>query len=161
MRYKIMRNILIVGFLLSALFSYSQIPATNLLIIQEADSYIDQKVGTGVCKELLDTILIHNGLGQHIDGSVGYYSYMLDSLDTIYPGDVILFKNVVLDFGDVQSTYEDHLAIVYFVMGDGSYYIIHQNHGVENLEDSKVVVSKLDLNKMVGGEIKFVRPIHL
>ena len=156
-----MSRLLTIILLLGTLTSAAQIPHTNALIVGEADSYIGQRVGGGVCKELLDTILIHNGLGLHINGSVGYYSFVLDSSDTVYPGDVVIFKNVVLDFGKVKSVYKDHLAIVYAQAGNNTYYIVHQNHGVSNPKKAKVVVTKLDLNKMVSGEIEFRRAIHL
>jgi hypothetical protein len=53
-----------------------------------------------------------------------------------------------------------HIAIIYKVNSDGSYNVIHQNIGVQDLNDSRVVISYSEHYKLKrSGTLRFIRPV--
>lgn len=158
-----MKRFLTIALLLISCLIYGQqstqgIPKLNYSILVSADSYIGKKVGTGICQQLIDSVLIKNGIGRHEGPGVGYEAYDLDpKKEPIYPGDIIWFTDVVLK--DYSTIYDNHIAIVYGILGKDKYYIVHQNFNVESLNESIVVVTVLDLSKVKKGKVEFWRPI--
>lgn len=136
-------------------FCIAQVPETNWEILFSADKYIGQQVGTGSCQDLRDSVLMNTNLGIPDSAAMGYYHFVLNDKDTVFPGDFIILKDVVVG----SSLFEHHIAIVYATIGYKSYFIIHQNVGVDNLEDSKVVVTRLDLSTVEDGLVEFHRVI--
>ena len=153
-----MKRLLTILLTLICLTGVSQIPDLNLAMLTSVDSYIGQKVGDGVCKTLIDSVLINNGAGTKEGKTVGYYCYNLDpAKEIVYSGDIIYFDNVKVK-GD-NTYYKDHIAFIYATNGKDNYYIIHQNFGVQSLDDSKVVITRLDLSKIKKGKVSFFRPL--
>lgn len=96
-------------------------------------------------------------LGTPDSAAVGYYHFVLNSKDTVFPGDLVIIKNAIIG----ASLFEHHVAIVYAADGENAYFIIHQNVGVDNLKDSRVVVTRLDLSTVKNGLVEFHRVVSL
>lgn len=151
-----MRKLLTILLLIPAV-ALSQVPKSNWDIMLSADKYLGQKVGTGSCQDLRDSVLMDVGMGIPDSAAVGYYHFVLNDTDSVFPGDLVVLKNVVVD----GSSFEHHVAIIYGNIGTDQYLIIHQNVGVAKLEDSKVVVTRLDLSAVKNGLVEFHRVISL
>ena len=136
---------------------YGQVPDANCDIWISVDQYIGKRVGTGLCRDMVDSVLINTNLGVPDSGKAGYYHYILEKDEIIYPGDIIRFKGAII--GSLE--YIDHIAIVYAIKKSNAYYIVHQNVGVDNLEDSRVVVTLLKMKKKKKGSVKFHRVISI
>ncbi len=155
-----MKRLLTIAFLAISFTGFAQMPDLNRAMLVSVDSYIGQKVGDGVCKTLVDSVLIKNGAGTNNANGVGYFCYTLDpKKEIVYSGDIIYFDKVKLKGDDTY--YKDHIAFIYATNGRNKYYIIHQNFGVNSLDDSRVVITRLDLTKIKRGKVSFYRPISL
>ena len=158
-----MKRFLTIWLLLISCLIYGQqsiegIPEVNHSILISTDSYIGRKVGTGICHELIDSVLIKIGIGQHENGGVGYDAHSLNpKKERIYPGDIVYLLDLVLK--GYSTVYDGHIAFVYGVLGKDKYYIVHQNFNVDNLSESVVVVTVLDLSKVKKGKVQFWRPV--
>lgn len=155
-----MKRLLTIALIVISFTGFAQMPDLNRAMLTSVDSYIGQKVGDGVCKILIDSVLVNNGAGTKKENGVGYFCYSLDpKKEIIYAGDIIYFDNVKLK-GD-NTYYKDHIAFIYAKNGHNKYYIIHQNFGVKSLDESIVVITRLDVGKIKKGKISFYRPILL
>lgn len=149
-----MRKLLTI-LLLIPVISIAQVPKSNWDIMLSADKYIGQRVGTGSCQDLRDSVLMDVNLGIPDSAAIGYHHFVLTDTDTVFPGDLVIIKNAIIG----ASSYEHHVAIVYGTLGNESYLIIHQNVGVAKLEDSKVVVTRLNLSAVKNGLVEFHRVV--
>lgn len=129
----------------------------NRDIWNTAHSYIGMKIGSGLCKDMVDSALIDNNLAKQIKQGVQYGCYILNQEDEIKPGDIVRFINAEIG----AYTYPNHIAIVYEVKNNHRMYIVHQNVYVTSLDQSKVVVTKLNLKKQKQGKVEFQRIVHL
>ena len=163
-----MRTVLCFFWMLST--AWAQTPELNVKLVDYALSHLDQKVGHGVCRELV------------YDGLVAIGATMGDTvcLSEVKPGD-IYFTGGEMTVVNGYSTLEDyrkvdtlfayeefkraakgrdsipnlvglalysHISIVYKVLGDGRFMVLEQNAG-KNLRESRVVISAEDLNSFV------------
>lgn len=151
-----MRKLLTILLLIPTV-ALSQVPSSNWDIMLSADKYIGLKVGTGSCQDLRDSVLMDVGMGIPDSAAIGYYHIVLNDSDSVFPGDFVILKNVVVG----NSHFEHHVAIVYGNIGPDQYLIIHQNVGVNKLIDSKVVVTRLDVSAVKNGLVEFHRVISL
>lgn len=124
----------------------------NDQIVKFVESHVGQKVGGGVCYELLSEAVKTYDSIVNID-SMKIFIVMRKKF--VIPGDLMVFDGQY-DNGDELS----HIAIVVKVEGE-DIYIAHQNVGVESLEDSIVVVEKYsekDFKKGVHDfKVNFIR----
>lgn len=151
-----MRKLLTILIFLPGLV-FCQVPKSNWDIMLSADKYLGQRVGTGSCQDLRDSVLMDTDLGIPDSAAIGYYHFVLNDSDTVFPGDLIVLKNVQVG----SSVFEHHVAIIYGIIGKDSYLIIHQNVGVNKLVDSKVVITRLDLSAVKNGLVEFHRVVSL
>ena len=136
---------------------YGQVPDANCDIWIYVDQYIGKRVGTGLCRDMVESVLINTNLGVPDSGRAGSYHYKLEKDETVYPGDIIRFKGAIIGSGE----YIDHIAIVYAIKKPNAYYIVHQNVGVDSLKDSRVVVTLLKMKKKKKGSVEFHRVINI
>src|SRR5690606_35558730 len=81
--------------------------------------------------------------------------------DVIYPGDIIQFENVALEYQKDNVIYKEsmphHTAIVYEVLGGGHYKLAHQN---TSFSGKTVGLSDLKLSDVQKGKMIFYRPVE-
>ncbi len=135
-----------------------QIPAANKRIVEYVSSVIGTKVDRGECWDLA-----HNALelvGAKWDHQYVYGNEVSWEKDSIYPGDLIHFSNVIIKSVDngvtTTQSYPQHTAIVYEVLGPGEFRIAHQNNGFSG---KKVGLSVLNLNNKKSGKVKIYRAV--
>ncbi len=151
-----MRKLLTICLLIPVI-GYSQVPQSNWDIMLSADQYLGQRVGTGSCQDLRDSVLMDVGMGISDSAAIGYYHIVLNDTDSVFPGDLIVLKNVVVG----NSSFKHHVAIIYGNIGPDKYLIIHQNVGAAKLVDSRVVITHLDLSAIKNGLVEFHRVVSL
>ena len=152
-----MKRLLTIALIAISFTGFAQMPDLNRAMLVSVDSYIGQKVGDGVCKTLIDSVLLNNGAGKETSNGVGSYCLALDpKINIIYSGDIIYFDKVKMKDG---SYIENHIAFVYALNGRNKYYIIHQNYDVSSLDESIVIITRLDLGKIKKGKVSFYRPL--
>ncbi len=159
---KILNSILTISFfvLLQTNHSTAQknIPAINKTIISYVESVIGKQVDRGECWDLANQALIK--VNANWDGQYKYGKRIFPQKDTIFPGDIIQFENVIIKYQKGNTIYTEkmkhHTAIVYNVLGKGYYEIAHQN---TQFSGHKVGISELKLSTITNGKIYFYRPV--
>ena len=129
---KIVKNLHFITliFLISIpLYAQSPIPKTNQVIIDYVNTVIGKKVDRGECWDLAYQALTR--AGAKWDGAYKFGKLVDHKKETIYPGDIIQFKNVKIKYKQNRAIYTEimkhHTAIVYKVIRKGEYQIAHQN----------------------------------
>ena len=150
-------------FLVPLLFGFvflkkESIPVLNQQIVAYVKSVIGKKVDRGECWDLANEALTK--AHAKWDGDFKFGKPVNPAKDTIYPGDLIQFENVVLNYAKGEMQYKElmshHTAIVYKVNAKGEYEIAHQNTGQYG---RKVGLSELKLSDMTKGKTVFYRPV--
>lgn len=157
-------NSIIVFFLsfLFAMHSYAQecdfIPELNAQIVNLAESKIGKKVDRGECWDVADYVLRESNA--QWDGMFEYGRRIDPSKECIFPGDIIQFEKVRLEYEREGINYvelmKQHTAIVYTTENQDELTLLHQNvdeHG------KKVGESPLQLSTITKGKILIYRPI--
>ena len=155
------RLAIVLGFLTATMatgIAYGQeIPATNKEIVRYVETVIGQQVDRGECWDLAYQAL--NRVEADWDGRFKYGKKVDPMKDKIFPGDLIQFDNIKIQYTEGNTTYTEtmgqHTAIVYEVLGKGRYRIAHQN---TDFSGRKVGISKLNINHIVKGDLDFYRP---
>ncbi len=155
--YKV-KNIVIIIFFCVFFKTNAQIPELNSEITEYVQSVIGTKVDRGECWDLAASALnMHNAKW---DGQFVYGKRLNPQKDTVFPGDIIQFKNVKLRYQKGNQVFKEsmkkHTAIVYEVLGAGVYRIAHQNTSVGG---RKVVITSLDISTLKRGRLFFYRPV--
>ncbi len=136
----------------------AQIPELNEEIVDFVTSVIGTKVDRGECWDLAAKAL--NKFDAKWNGQYIYGERVNYKKDTIFPGDLIQFKNVKLQYRKGNQIFKEsmkkHTAIVYEVLGDGVFRIAHQNTSVGG---KKVIVNTLDVSDLKKGKLCFYRPV--
>ncbi len=144
-------------FIISNSFAQKDIPELNKGIIKYVKSVKGKKVDRGECWDIANQALKH--IDADWDKEYVYGNSVNPEKDQIFPGDLIQFKNVKVQYTEGLATYTElmahHTAIVYNVIEKGVYEIAHQN---TEFSGRKVGISKLNLNHVVKGDIFFYRP---
>lgn len=150
--------VILMGLLISTQALQAQVPELNQQIVKYVGTVIGTKVGRGECWDLAHDAL--EGAGASWDHAYGFGKEVFPSRDSIYPGDIVQFNNVVIKSdtpeGLLTETYGIHTAVVYEVLGPGKYRIAHQNTGFSG---RKVGLSVLTLANKKSGKIRFYRPV--
>jgi hypothetical protein len=141
--------------------SYSQdtIPPLNRTIVQYVTTVIGKKVDRGECWDIANQAL--NRVGASWDHKFKYGKLLNYKKDTIYPGDIIQFKNVLVEYKSAdglettRETMGQHTAIVYKVYAFGDLQLAHQN---TEFSGRKVGLSRLVLKNIKRGKIFIYRP---
>ncbi len=149
-------------FILELVFTQN-IPSLNERIIRFVDSNKGRQVGSGECWDLAAGAL--EFAGAYLDRSTKASVYMFGKAmnprhDIIYPGDIIQFENVIIQFRRDNNKYIEkmphHTAIIYTVNGPGRYLIAHQNNSKTG---KRVGITYLDLKHIKQGEFIIYRPV--
>ncbi len=134
------------------------IPVLNQKIISYVRTTIGKKVGHGECWDLAAQALNLNRASW--DHKYKYGREINPAKECVYPGDIIQFEGVVLNFRKgsrvYKETMEHHTAIVYEVKDKTVLVLIHQNTVYSG---RKVGLSELDLKTITRGKIRIYRPV--
>jgi len=144
-------------FITNISISQNNIPELNKDIVKYVKSVKGKKVDRGECWDLANQAL--NNIDADWDKAYVYGNRVDPEKDQIFPGDLIQFENVKVQYTEGLATYTElmahHTAIVFNVIEKGIYEIAHQN---TEFSGRKVGISKLNLNHVVKGDIFFYRP---
>ncbi len=150
-------------FLFSSFTFKAGLPELNSKIVEYLNSVMGTKVDRGECWDLAAGALAYSGA--YFDRSsmktITTYGRKLNpQKEEVYPGDLIQFENVQVEWKDGNSTFKEsmaqHTAIVYKVNGPLNYEIAHQNTGAWG---KKVGVSNFRLDRVKKGKVMIYRPI--
>jgi hypothetical protein len=135
------------------------IPPLNVQVLKYVESVIGKKVDRGECWDLANQALTR--INADWDHQFKYGKLLDPEKDPIYPGDIIQFKNVKVEYQvdentTAKETMGQHTAIVYKVNAQGDFMIAHQNTGFSG---RKVGVSQFKLNTVKKGKYWIYRPI--
>ena len=140
--------------------SQTQTPELNLKIIEYVNSVMGKKVDRGECWDLANKALTK--VKADWDGKFTFGKLLNPKKDSIYPGDIIQYKDVVVKYTEKDIEYTEtmkqHTAIVYKVVGKGVYEVAEQNTAYAG---KKVSIGKLNLKNVVKGKVMIYRPIPL
>ena len=132
-------------------------PALNQKIVKLAKAKHKKKVGRGECWDLAQYVL--DATGAEWDGFEVYGRLIYPSNECIYPGDVIQFEKIKIEYQVGNMTYSEsmrhHTAIVYKVIDSNEVILLHQNtaeHG------RKVGQSNLMFDSITSGKLFVYRP---
>jgi len=133
-------------------------PELNKKILALADKKMSKKVGTGECWDLAYYVLEETNA--EWDEFEVYGALIKYKTDCIFPGDLIQFEKIKLEWEEGDMTYyetmQHHTAIVYEVIDKNLLVLIHQNTGHHG---KKVGTSEFRLDAIVKGEIFVYRPV--
>lgn len=144
------------------LLSQDTLPALNKQILNYVESVIGKQVDRGECWDLANQALTR--FNAKWDRQFKYGKLLDHKKDVIYPGDIIQFKDVLVEYttknddGSITTTREtmgQHTAIVYRVNAPGDLMLAHQNTGFSG---RKVGISRLVLANIKKGKIWVYRP---
>ncbi len=132
-------------------------PDLNKKILEYVNSQMNKKVGRGECWDLAAGAL--NSNNANWDKEFKYGREVSLKKECVYPGDIMQFENVEIEYTKGKSNYKEkmarHTAIIYEVKGEGEFTLADQNttqHG------RKVGLSSLKLKDITKGKYKFFRP---
>jgi hypothetical protein len=136
------------------------IPEMNQQIIDFVRSKIKTKVGRGECWDLaveaLKTVNAAWDMKYDFGREINYKK------ETVFPGDIIQFENVILKYEIDGKKYTEkmthHTGIIFEVRDNANFIIAHQNNGYSG---KKVGLSPLDLTTLTKGKFKIYRPEKL
>jgi len=157
-----MKSIKIFFVLVFSIFLFSKVnaqttPELNKEILKYVKSVEGKKVDRGECWDLANQAL--KLINADWDKAFVYGDKLDPMKDEIFPGDLIQFDNIKIQYTEGNATYTEtmgqHTAIVYKVLEKGVFEIAHQNTGFSG---RKVGVSTLNINYIVKGKIFFYRP---
>jgi hypothetical protein len=133
------------------------IPEMNKQIIDFVKTKIKTKVGTGECWDLASEALKSVNATWNMKYKFG--SEIDYKKETVFPGDIIQFEGVVLNYEINGKKYIEkmshHTAIIFEVKDKTNFTLAHQNNGYSG---RKVGLSPLDLSTLTKGKFKIYRP---
>lgn len=157
-----MKNLICILFLLIFGISYSQ--DNNKLIIKFVNDNYGEKVGSGICADLIYKAW------EYVDSVNGFRDSIMDDVkeNEIKAGDIIEFDSVMYSDGHLM---DKHIAIIYHINPNGLLTIAEQNVGSMDdgsmiiyrgepaplVKNSHVIFNLIDVSKIVSGKIKFYR----
>jgi hypothetical protein len=134
------------------------IPELNKKMYEFVKSKLNKKVGRGECWDLAAQGL--NSIGANWDKDYVFGKEVDPVKDCIYPGDIIQFEGVKIQYQKGKTTYfeemDHHTAVVYKVNDKGSYVVAEQNTSVHG---KKVGLSNLELKNILKGKYKIFEPV--
>ena len=134
----------------------NNIPEMNKQITEFVTSKIKKKVGTGECWDLAAEAL--QLVNAKWNMKYVYGKEINNKTEPIFPGDIIQFENVVLNYEINGRKYTEkmqhHTAIIYEVKDNTNFVLAHQNTGYTG---KKVGLSPLDLSTLTKGKFKVYR----
>jgi hypothetical protein len=155
-----MKNIFVLIFLFSKTSLFAQ--THNEVIWKFTNDHIGEKVGNGVCIELVKEAYKQYS-GSKVEKKLGlryaYYSFGREiPKDSVMEGDIVFFEYFNKETNKQEYS---HVGIVYSVC-DTNMTIASQNYNVDKLKDSKVDVAAwkdiTDVDSTITQTITFYRP---
>ncbi len=149
-------------FFFGSIDAQDSIPTANAEVVKYVESVIGKKVDRGECWDLANQALTR--INAQWDLKFQYGKLLNPDKDVILPGDIIQFKNVVVEFKiekgnetlTTTETMKQHTAIVHKVFAKGEFEIAHQN---TQFSGRKVGLSNLTLKNIKHGKIFIYRPV--
>ncbi len=147
-------------FLPISAITYAQqdtIPLLNKEIINFVDAKLKKQVGRGECWDLAAQAL--NAVNAKWDGQYTFGILIDPYKDQVYPGDIIQFEKVKLEYTIGDSKYVEeiphHTAVIYKVNEAGIYDLAEQN---TSRCGRKVGFGNIDLSTVRKGKYYIYRP---
>ena len=143
----------------TVLYAQDSVPKANAEIVKYISTVIGKKVDRGECWDIANQSLTR--INAKWDHKFKYGKLLDPKKDIVYPGDIIQFKNVVLEYnlpdgsGKATETMQQHTAIVYRVIAKGEYELAHQNTGFSG---RKVGLSTINIKNLKKGKLFIYRP---
>ncbi len=135
----------------------NNIPPLNKEVHKFVKESLNKKVGRGECWDLAAQAL--NSAGADWDGQFNFGKPVDPATECIYPGDVIQYKNVRVQYREGNTFYEEemdqHTSVVFEVKTKGSFVVAEQNttkHG------RRAGLSDFNLDNIKKGKVQFFRP---
>ena len=149
-------------FIFTSASSQKETPDINKKIVEYVKSTIGTQVNRGECWDLAyEAITRHECMW---DWEYEYGELYDPKKETVFPGDLIQFENVVVKYRkgnmSVTETMSHHTAIVYRIIDQEKkiFELAHQN---TEFSGKKVGLSEFNLNQVKGGEIMFYHPVAM
>jgi hypothetical protein len=160
--------IILFVFLSSLLKAQDSLPYANHKVIEFINTHLGEKIGQGVCMEL---IFGNGGIREYLQIAGVKNDSLYEIPDsTIMPGDIMMLQNIM--FSD-SSTIDGHIAVVYDVMENNKLGVAEQNamilstdkmneivyegHAKMVFSNSRILLSEYDMSTIIRGEIIFLR----
>jgi hypothetical protein len=135
-----------------------QVPELNSKMLDFVRAQLNKKVGRGECWDLAAQGL--NTIGASWDKKYGFGREVNPLKDCVYPGDIIQFEGVEIQYQKKNTIYretlEHHTAVIFAVRGTGLYTTAEQNTSTHG---KKVGLSQLELKNVLKGSYKVFRPV--
>ena len=132
------------------------IPPLNTRIIEFVKGNINKKVNRGECWDLAAQAL--NTHHAKWDGRYKYGTPVDYRSECVYPGDIIQFERVVVEYefdgGMMRDEMPHHTAVIYEVKSTGNFVLAHQNYN----NKKRVVLTSLNMEHIKRGTAKIYRP---
>lgn len=142
----------------SSLVVCDQVPELNQQLVAFVKSNLNKKVGRGECWDLAAQGL--NKIGANWDKNYGFGKEIDPKKDCVYPGDIIQFEGVKIQYTKGNTTYweelDHHTAVVFKVTDKESFTMAEQNTSALG---KKVGLSSLELKNILKGSYKVFRPV--
>ncbi len=134
------------------------IPALNKQILEFVNTRLNTKVGSGECWDLAAEAL--NALNADWNKKYEFGRKIDIKNECVYPGDIIQFNGVKVEYQDGKRHYTEtlahHTAIVYEIKEPGIFVLAHQNTAFSG---RKVGLSTLNLKNITKGKTTIYRPV--
>lgn len=132
------------------------IPTLNQNILTFINANLNKKIGRGECWDLAAQAL--NTHHAKWDGMYSYGTKVDYKSECVYPGDIIQFDRVVVEYksdGEViRGEMAQHTALIYEVQSTGKFVIAHQNYN----NNRKVILTPLNMESIKKGKAIIYRP---
>lgn len=135
-----------------------KIPILNKTVIDYVKAHLNKKVGRGECWDLAAEAL--NTAGANWDKNFKFGSLINFKTDCVYPGDVIQFTDVSVDYTEGNRTYSEtmaqHTAIIFEIKASGDYILADQN---TTASAKKVGLRSFNVQHITKGKFQIFRPV--
>ena len=133
------------------------VPILNKQIVESVKTQMGKKVLRGECWDLASMAL--NQSGAKWDGLWGFGREVNYKSECVFPGDIIQFKGVKVEYmvngSKYYETMKQHTAVIYEVKAKGEFILAHQN---TSNTGRKVGTSPLNVKDISKGKISIYRP---
>lgn len=159
---KIIFSTILSFFIFTSASSQEATPAINQKIVEYVSTTIGTKVNRGECWDLAYEALTRNECMW--DWKYEYGEEYDPKKETVFPGDLIQFENVIMKYRKGNVLYTEnlghHTAIVYRIIDQEKkiFELAHQN---TDFSGKKVGLSDFDLNNVTEGMMMFYHPVEM
>ena len=126
----------IIPLIIFAITATTDIPDTNVKILEFVNTVVGKQVGRGECWDLAAAALDYSGAYLDRTNQKNIYIFGKEynpKKDKVYPGDIIQIENLKIEYTKenmiITESMTHHTAIIYEVVDKDLYKIAHQNKG--------------------------------